>query len=239
MNTPIRKDGNVVYLFGPLPEDVLEAKRGEEVPPPDPAPVHPLDGYLAHLEDNDLLTAKEMAVLVAVLAPLRAHFEGLSTVTQVQEELRPKGMTVDKLRLAEREEWNNKSWPWFDIDAALSSFNGASEQLAKEVTFLNDAVRQAKLTCVDHDLENAEVFFWLILRMYRTHALLLNENLEELAAKVAPAVPAEDLNTLTRDADWFLNETAPLVAHDEPDDTPTPPRRGLLSKLWPGNRRKR
>lgn len=206
-----RREDNMVYLFDATPERQTQKPRAASmaaVPKlaPEP-PVHSLDSYLTFLQEREFITTKELVVLTAALEPLRARFNGLSTVESVRNELRAKGATVDSLRRKEAAIWENKDvLEWFDLEKALDSFMADPSKVDTHVCFLNEAARAGMHPYIDPELTNAELFFWIILRMYRLHA----ESMPEDAIAPPPPPPKE-------------------VTSQEPT------RRTWLSKLWPGN----
>lgn len=176
-----RREDNVAYLFGATPERQTRKPRAARTAAmPKPAlepPAHTLDSYLTFLQEREFITAKELAVLTAALEPLRARFNGLSTVEAVRNELRAKSATVDALRRDEQARWQNQDiLPWFDLEKALDSFMADPNKVALHICFLNEEARAAMKPYIDPELTNGEVFFWVILRMYRLHATACPED---------------------------------------------------------------
>ena len=146
-------------------------RRTPPSPPPE-EPKHPLDAYLAYLTEKGHVSAREAQAIAAALKPWRARYSGLPTVERVRDELRADGVTVDALRRDEMAAWDNETrFPWFDLGLALDSFRAARSRLDQHLVFLSDAARVAQPPYVDPDLQNGELFFWIILRMYRVHAI--------------------------------------------------------------------
>jgi len=213
MKSPVRREGNVYYLFGPPPEresmpEAVASTAALPAPLPEPEPpAHPLDQYLKFLEVKNLVTQAELEVLRRAFAPLRARFHGLATVEIVRDEIRARGETLDTISNQERDYWDlqHGELPWFDLKQAHDLFMADPEEARKHLFFFNEAARQAHeadpyCSYVLPELKNAEVFFWVILRMYRLHARLRPDDL------IPEVIPTN--------------------------------RFGWLKKLWPGNWRK-
>lgn len=165
-----------MYLFGNPPE--------ENTPPtPEPeAPTMNLEDYISFLHERGYISAFEFDTLYISLAPLIQRFAHITTVEAVRQEI---GQTQNKMIRAEEADL----WKKFD---RINNFTWREAYEHLEVHREEDPSRTVRgltaeidrkfdsLRYVPPKLNQAEIFFWIILRMCRLqHELDIDAIVEE------------------------------------------------------------
>jgi hypothetical protein len=151
--------GRIIYLFGSQPEDERQEKLV----------AHAQETYLSWLHGRGTLSSVELRELRSALEPLKARFPVLTTVETVRNSMHTK--TVDGLSREEKALWAVKNvFPWFDIAGATEMFLVSQEEADRSVLFFRDEYRRKIHRFVSPRLAEAEVYFWILLQMYRLQA---------------------------------------------------------------------
>ena len=158
--TTLHQEGNVVYLFGPPPE---------ETPPPKLEVQLTLDGYLSHLLKKGTLSSFEHSVLSEALDPLKEQFQYMTTVASVRKELGP--TQNKKIRDLEKALWEGTNLiPGFNPQSRLDIFQVLSQNDPDHsVTGINSEMseRIKSQSHLPQRLDRGIIFFWIVVRMCR------------------------------------------------------------------------
>jgi len=148
--------------------------------PSDRTPGHPVVAYIAMLVQEEHITLREKELLDTALAPLMVLHPDLSagSVESVRKEMGRPGNSRHSLHEKEEAFWRSslragrQPLPGFDVQLASRTFRVTQENdPGKTVVFLRPEYRHPIPPYVPPAYRLGEVFFWVILRMFRFHVM--------------------------------------------------------------------
>ncbi|MBM4353084.1 MAG: hypothetical protein FJ109_04695 [Deltaproteobacteria bacterium] len=146
----------------------------------DRMPDHPVSAYIVMLLKEEHVTPRERDLLERALAPLIELHPGLSAgaVESVRKEMGRPGNSRHSLHEKEEAFWGaalragRQPIPGFDLLRAVRTFRVTPEtDPGKTVVFLRPEYRHPVPPYIPPSHRMAEVFFWVILRMFRWHVM--------------------------------------------------------------------
>jgi hypothetical protein len=185
-----------------------------------------VDLYLQWLLDDGHITHHEKNLLEASLSPLRLDFPELITIAAVRDEIdravplkvgtRTLSM-IETVAAREMKLWEKTNpIPDFDLAAQHDLFFVDGNTEAGNVSFITpDHVHTLGKMIPPHQ-RNAEIFFWIILRMY--HLQYIRDNREELSHKDQFATLVQEISAFTRETDLIFEAHARVLGPESEQD---------------------